>query len=301
VNQRDLDVMADMIDFKDVFRSKNMTDLDLVEGDVVWLVQSYSNSDEECQQYPSKFIRNPKGSKVMQYLQSEKARNRIFCLSHPKRSVEEGDLLDLDYVEFDGSYKRSIDNLRKFIGSVGLKRGILKDSPMTGGNLADLLEKVVPALNELRVPARALISLHADALSQNVSSWALGLFEAKSDIQMTRNSSCSRQPAVEDEFTQIRKNGLAWFDSNMKNLPSEAIDGLSRMRRDLEGKLRSHAKFSSEKIKSDWIGMCFPIKHVQVVWDCQMVLVFLFPIEAILRSLGFCALASGMLLHACSS
>jgi hypothetical protein len=291
IDQRDLEVLADMIDFKEMFSNNNMTKLDLVEGDVVFLVQSYSNTNEECQSYPSKFIRNQQGNKVMQFLSSPGRCNRIFCLTHPNRKVEEGDLLSLEYADLDISYRQSISTIRSFIRSVDLKRGILKDSPMTGGQLADLLETVVPALNEIRVPARALISLHADVLSRNISDWALDLFETRSNPRATRNLSCSRQPSVHEDFKQITRESLSRFDRNMAELPTGSIDGLPRLRRDLEEKLMSHADFSAAKVKADWKDMCFPIKHVQVLWDCQVILIYLFPCEAILSGLQFNFLA----------
>ena len=185
VNKMDIEFLGDVVLFDEVFRS--ISQQPLLASSIVWLVQSYSSKDE-CRDYPARFLRKLGAEadeelvmhdRVIDYVESRSSRDAIFCLPYPKTQpyVAEADLHMLDLEQLDDEYRDQMAGVREFIASVPPKHGV-QSGVMTGRELAWVLERIVPSLNDMESTAKSLVGMRAEAARHNASMLAGSLLEA---------------------------------------------------------------------------------------------------------------------------
>ena len=206
VNKMDVEFLGDVVLFDEIFRS--MTQEPLLASEIVWLVQSYSSNDA-CADYPARFLRKLAAGtqdddllmhdRVIDYVLTRSRDERIFCLPYPKTEpyTPEAELYALGYHELDHGYTAQIDTVRQFVAGVPPKAGLQAES-MTGAELAEVIERIVPALNDIETAAKALVSMRAEAARSN--STRLASTELDAALQLLDD--CSKAPSSLSHFTQ---------------------------------------------------------------------------------------------------
>jgi hypothetical protein len=212
VNKMDVEFLGDVVLFDDIFRS--MTDHPLLASSIVWLVQSYSSIDQ-CSDYPSRFLRKLDDGgneellmhdRVIDYVLTRSRDKTIFCLPYPKTNpyTPEASLHLLNYEELDAAYSNQMRRVRDFISSVAPKQG-LNSATMTGDELASVVERLVPALNDIETAAKTLIALRAEAARTNATRYASSSLEgAVSELR-----GCEAMPTSLSELTQVVSEGMS--------------------------------------------------------------------------------------------
>ena len=261
VNKMDVEFLGDVVLFDEIFRS--MTQEPLLASEIVWLVQSYSSNDA-CADYPARFLRKLAAGtqdddllmhdRVIDYVLTRSREERIFCLPYPKTEpyTPEAELYALDYHELDHGYTAQIDTVRQFVAGVPPKAGLQAES-MTGAELAEVIERIVPALNDIETAAKALVSMRAEAARTN--STRLASTELDAALQLLDD--CSKAPSSLSHFTQdsqrVVDDALALFDVSV--IGNRSMIENSRERSRLQDSLQLMLEANSARMQASWVNV----------------------------------------------
>ncbi len=192
IDRHEIEFLADIVVFDTIF--SNLTNISLMDGEIVWLIQSSSlwNESEQCAAIPVERLMRPTEDTAFNHIvtflkkRTSNVPHRspgIFCLSHPKRGHEFDELEALlssksDEV-FDTAYQVGLNEVRRFVSQLPPKRRAIsmvgneqynrKNVGMTGGELADWIERLVPKINDMHGAAREVIALEAEKLRKLLS------------------------------------------------------------------------------------------------------------------------------------
>jgi len=303
VNKMDVEFLGDVVLFDEIFRS--MAEQPLLASSIVWLVQSYSSRDE-CVDYPSRFLRKlgdhvdeelRMHDRVIDYVQQRSNGSKIFCLPYPKTEpyTPEMDLDKLDFLQLDLEYRNQLEAVREYLQEIPAKEG-LNGGHMTGRELAELVERLVPALNDVGSAAKALVAMRAEAARANVSDVALGLLRtAEAGVQ-----DCSRLPPSLSEVTRACERVAA---QAMELFEARLIGDARMLENERErSRLRESLQWMTEacvtRIRAKW-GACRP-DNVFLVFRDYYLMVYVLQADVVVRALvahkfGCTSLSRGLL------
>ena len=288
VNKMDVEFLGDVVLFDEIFRS--MADEPLLASSIVWLVQSYSSRDE-CADYPLRFLRKlgdeaddefQMHDRVIDYVKQRSKESKIFCLPYPKTEpyVPERDLDKLEFAQLDTDYRSKLEAVREYLAEIPEKQG-LHGGGITGRELAELVERLVPALNDIGSAAKALVAMRAEATRANVSDVALSLLQsAEAEV-----SDCSRLPPSLTAVTRVCE-GVA--EQALKLFETALIGDAHMMENQRErSRLRESLHWMTEasltRIRAKWVS-CRPDKVLLVFRDYYL-MVYIVQADVMVRAL----------------
>jgi hypothetical protein len=183
INQHDVEEVYEAVLLNDLMQSK-------VNGSsaLVWLVQNWYRTDDECAKYPEEVFLSEKPASEDERIKKynsiaktvKKHGTHIFCLPSPSSGKNSRDLESVAFDDFDAAYREEIARVRLFIDARLTQQA--SRSFKGGANLADWLEIMVPLLNNIQDRTRAYISGKAKMCASDLKD------EAKKELEGLENA-----------------------------------------------------------------------------------------------------------------
>jgi len=221
--------------------------------------------------------------RVIDYVQARSSNNSIFCLPYPKTMpyVPEAELHLLEYQDLDSAYTNLIAQVRMFVSGVAPKAAVHSSHAMTGMQLAELVERLVPALNDVESAAKALVSMRAEAARSNAT---LHAEQALSFLNQGL-ADCSAHPQSLDDLTHLGvravEEATAVFDAHL--LGDASMPENMRERSRLLDSLHWITQAAQQRMLALWTG-CRP-DAVFVIFRDYYLLIYALQIDVMVRAL----------------
>jgi hypothetical protein len=208
LDQGDVKFMRELVEFDQVFQQMAFTPL--LRGAFVWVLQSFS-SNHDCGEVAHEIGRAllPEEGRLL----LSGAEPEAYCLPSPVRGREDRDVASVQVSELDAAYSQRLAQV--------LQRTLEGEGQhLPPAHLVGLLERVIPALNDMTSTARALVAFQASVARKS----ALKNFDKTWCVAEGEAAACGA-PAKEEANAS---EALEEFDALALGRPTAAENQLER-------------------------------------------------------------------------